>query len=105
MSTAVLSRDNISESVILDAVSKPAVVPGKDIFRYSVQQAPQASEGIRRKRKLLSAVSESKKPGLMEFQFLTAEQCDKIAEHMINVTLEFSKSAKIVGDRTNSLNF
>lgn len=41
----------------------------------------------------------------MEFQFLTTEQCDKISEHMINVTLEFSKNAKIVGDRTNSLNF
>lgn len=36
MSTAVLSRDNISESVILDAISKPADISGKNTLKYSV---------------------------------------------------------------------
>jgi len=36
MSTAVLSRDNISESVILDAISRPADISGKNTLKYSV---------------------------------------------------------------------
>lgn len=60
MSTAVLSKDFLSESVILEGYKKVDAT-GKKNIQYSIQQAPQSSDGIRRKRKLLTAVQDIKK--------------------------------------------
>lgn len=57
---------------------------------YSLIQAPTSSEGIRRKRKFLTPVKDSK-VNQMVFQFLLPQKCREICETMMEYVLEGKK--------------